>query len=646
MTSVGYATLQVIPSLKGIDKAISSGMGDTSAAGRRAGDSYSSGFRGALPMLAGAIAAIGFGALAGEAIAASDATDKFKQTLNFAGLKTDTIDALTASTRKYADQTVYDLSDIQNITAQLAANAVPNYDKLAQAAGNLNAVAGGNAVTFKAVGQMLTQTAGAGKLTTENWNQLADAIPGASGLMQAAMLKNGAYTGNFRTAMEKGQITAEEFNQAIMDLGMTDAAKEAATSTATFEGAWGNLKATMVGGLSDVFTKAKPAVTAGMAALAGGISTAMPVVLAGIDAVVAAVTSLTASFSMAAPSMAIMGGALNTTLLPSLSSLATIASTVVIPALAALAAGFATNIIPAISQVILAFQNVALVVVPIVTQLAALVLAKFAEWGPTISIYMTQITQIIGGVLTIIAGIITAVLGQISAFWSTWGGTIMSVVSIAFDTIMTVIGGALNITAGIVKAVTSAMSGDWQGAMDGLSQAAQGGVDMVMGVFNGFVGIAGSILSGAGKAIMDGFLGGLRASWGAVTDFVGGIASWIAANKGPLSYDRRLLQPAGRAIMGGLVDSMAGQMPALESMVGQVTDTLSSAGGSAAYELAGGPTSGAAASVSASASSSSDIVAAALRAALAGAELRLTGAVDTIGDAVAGRILLAYEGAV
>jgi hypothetical protein len=36
----------------------------------------------------------------------------------------------------------------------------------------------------------------------------------------------------------------------------------------------------------------------------------------------------------------------------------------------------------------------------------------------------------------------------------------------------------------------------------------------------------------------------------------------------------------------------------------------------------------------------------ALRAALSGLEVRLTGAVDTIGDAVAGVILLAYEGAV
>ena len=44
-------------------------------------------------------------------------------------------------------------------------------------------------------------------------------------------------SGNFREAMEKGEISADEFNQAIMDLGMTDVAKEAATSTSTIEGA-------------------------------------------------------------------------------------------------------------------------------------------------------------------------------------------------------------------------------------------------------------------------------------------------------------------------------------------------------------------------------------------------------------------------
>jgi phage tail tape-measure protein len=115
--------------------------------------------------------------LSGDIIEASDSAQKFASTLSFAGLDTSTIDQLTASTQKYADQTVYDLSDIRNTTAQLAANGVDNYANLAEAAGNLNAVAGGNADTFRSVGMVLTQTAGAGKLTTENWNQLSDAIP-------------------------------------------------------------------------------------------------------------------------------------------------------------------------------------------------------------------------------------------------------------------------------------------------------------------------------------------------------------------------------------------------------------------------------------------------------------------------------------
>ena len=203
----------------------------------------------------------GFGDLVSSAAEAADSTQKFASTLEFAGLGADEIEALSKSTRKYADQTVYSLSDIQNTTAQLAANGVKDYDRLAEAAGNLNAVAGGNADTFKSVGMVLTQTAGQGKLTTENFNQLADAIPGASGKIQQALADMGAYTGNFRDAMEEGQISAQEFNDAIMSLGFEDAAVKAATSTSTIEGAMGNLQATLEGGLADSITILTPAIT-------------------------------------------------------------------------------------------------------------------------------------------------------------------------------------------------------------------------------------------------------------------------------------------------------------------------------------------------------------------------------------------------
>lgn len=221
-----------------------------------------------------------------EIIDTSDATDKFQSTLKFAGIDDTKIKQLTESTRKYADQTVYDLSDIQSTTAQLAANGVQGYAELAEAAGNLNAVAGGNADTYKSVAMVLTQTAGAGKLTTENWNQLADAIPGASGKLQEAMKANGAYTGNFRDAMEKGQISADEFNKAIMDLGFTDAAKQAATSTSTIEGAMGNLQASVVGGFTDMLNSVKPQLTAGISWVADKIT-------AGFDWIKTAVSGLT-----------------------------------------------------------------------------------------------------------------------------------------------------------------------------------------------------------------------------------------------------------------------------------------------------------------------------------------------------------------
>ena len=117
--------------------------------------------------------------LSREAMSASDGLQKFESTMSFGGYDGATIKQARADVKSYADQTVYDINDVANTTAQLASNGIKNYTELTQAAGNLNAVAGGNANTFKTVGMVMTQTAGAGKLTTENWNQLADAIPGA-----------------------------------------------------------------------------------------------------------------------------------------------------------------------------------------------------------------------------------------------------------------------------------------------------------------------------------------------------------------------------------------------------------------------------------------------------------------------------------
>ena len=222
--------------------------------------------------------------LVGEAIEAADGLKKFETTMAFAGYDSATIEKAQKDVKDYADKTVYDLNDISNTTAQLAANSVPDFMALTKAAGNLNAVAGGNKDTFKSVAMVLTQTAGAGKLTTENWNQLANAIPGASGKLMEALKDAGAYTGEFREAMSKGQITAEEFNAALMELGNDPIAVEAATSVTTFEGAVGNLQATVVSAFLDIYNAiGSENITGAINAISGLIEKIIPPIKAAVS---------------------------------------------------------------------------------------------------------------------------------------------------------------------------------------------------------------------------------------------------------------------------------------------------------------------------------------------------------------------------
>lgn len=482
----------------------------------------------ALAKIAGpAMAALGFGQLVGEAAAATDATQKFKSTLDFAGLGTPEIEALSKSTRKYADETVYTLSDIQNITAQLAANSIPNYDKLAEAAGNLNAVAGGNAETFSSVGMVLTQTAGAGKLTTENWNQLADAIPGASGKLQEAMLKNGAYTGNFRKAMEQGQISAEEFNQALMDLGFEDAAVEAAKSTATFEGAMGNLQAAAVGGISDLLARMQPAIT-------GVINGLVPVVEGAFGAISAAAGFVVDNIGLIAPAVAAVSAAFAgfkaatfvTSLMSSLGGLSGMISTVktaatglfavlaanpiamVVAAVAALAAGFIAlynsneqfrNAANAL------FAQLTTIFGPALQQIGAMVTNLVTVIASTVGPVLTNIMAMVMSAMPAIQNAISVALSAIGAIWNAIWPTLSVLVEYVFSTIQTVVSTVLGVVQGIIQVVTSAIQGDWSGVWEGIKAIASS-------VWEGIKGIVTTGINAA-KAVISSVLNGIKSAW-------------------------------------------------------------------------------------------------------------------------------------
>ena len=164
-----------------------------------------------------------------------------------------------------------------------------------------------------------------------------------------------------------------------------------------------------------------------------------------------------------------------------------------------------------------------------------------------------------------IKSVISTVINAISTIISTVLGTIKNTVSAIWEGIKSIFTTTINAIKETVVNVANALKEGFLGALDAL----KGGVSSAIEAISGFFGRLWNIdLAGAGRAIMDGFLGGLKAAWNAVTDFIGGVANWIATHKGPISYDRRLLIPAGQAIMGGFNTAL---MSGFENVKGNVS---------------------------------------------------------------------------
>ena len=203
--------------------------------------------------------------LSKETISTSDSMYKLQAAMRFSGYSEKEIERIagaTGSLKTYADKTVFSLQDVMSTFGALSANGIKDADKLTEAVGNAVAVFGGGAQEYSSVALAFSQAMAAGALHAQDWNQILNASPQLAGGLRKELIRlNPALGTDFKGAMEKGAISADLLAEAMNNIGMTDMAKEAATSVTTFEGAMGNLEATAVSGMMKLYdTFAKTAV--------------------------------------------------------------------------------------------------------------------------------------------------------------------------------------------------------------------------------------------------------------------------------------------------------------------------------------------------------------------------------------------------
>ena len=292
----------------------------------------------------------------------------------------------------------------------------------------------------------------------------------------------------------------------------------------------------------------------------------------------------------------------------------------------ALSEWWSTNQDGIFSKIVEIWNGIVEFVTPIIQAVSDFVMEVFgilAEWWSenqeliltTVQTVWDAIKLVFDTVLGLIIVVVQTAIENITAFWEQWGEAIiatvqtawafvsnvfkttlkniLAVVSAVIDQIKNIFELVMNIIKGVTEVALGIMQGDWSRVVGGIKTIASGFKTYITDTFKNMMNLAKELVSNGiegvkgffsslgdinlyaiGEAIINGFLGGLKSAFENVKKFIGGIASWIANNKGPIEYDRKLLIPAGNAIMGGFDKSLKSKFKDVQKNVSGMADDL------------------------------------------------------------------------
>ena len=494
--SVGYATLNIIPSAKGFGAAL---RGEIDPAlgpvGDDAGKKTGSGIIGGLKSMIGpamlATGALAMGQFLSGAISSASNLQQATGAIDAIFKSSAPVMAeFGASAAKHFGLAKTEVAELSAVLGAQLKNAGVSMDQLAPQTQNLVGLGADLAAMF-------------GGTTREAVEAISSALKGERdpierygvSLSQARIDAEAAALGFDKVG---GSLSSEANAAATMSLLMkqtADAHGAAARESDTFAArqqqlaaGWENMKAA-------IGTAFLPAAAGAVGILADLVNGAGPLIQS-------IGPGLSATFSAVGPAFSQLGTAL-AQLIPNLSPLGLAFQTLapVLPQIGQLLAQVATVLAETLTVAAQALQ-------PALESLTTHLSGVLAAVLPVIANLLGQLAPVIGQAVAAVGGLVAALAPLIGAILGALIPVIQSLLAIiegVFGVIVTVVTVALDFVSGIISAVTLAISGDWGAAWGAISSAFEG-------VWSAIVAFLTPIINGIRDTIAN-VVNGIRSTW-------------------------------------------------------------------------------------------------------------------------------------